>query len=331
MPVRVSLSYRWMHADLAIPREVIEEAGGPAAEALGVLGEGEWVVLGWGDEDYYRERGMTAARLLDFARSMLAPNSPSVVELDPEPQAPTPQSSGKAVLALELSEEGARALVERLNASFALRDGSPVAAGRGRDPGSQFFLGHGESDLARNCNHWVADLLHAAGVPSDGLLNTASPGLALGLTWLARAEEVPGDAKAHRPGPETPPSHSGRFEPMSGAPELTDADLVFEGYAAGLGRAVLRTVPIGLLSADRSGLAETLNVDPGSLVGIRKVERVEGDPGDIAVCDGQAPDYLAIGFASNDGGPYEIALAAYASDPREAGTKACATARYLQP
>ncbi|WP_156032568.1 DUF2459 domain-containing protein [Parvularcula oceani] len=329
--MRVSLSYRWMHADLAIPRKVIAEAGGPAAEALGVLGEGEWVVLGWGDEDYYRERGMTAARLLDFARSMLEPNSPSVVELDPEPQAPTPESSGKAVLALELSEEGARALVERLNASFALRDGHPVAAGRGRDPGSQFFLGHARSDLAQNCNHWVADLLHAAGVPSDGLLNTASPGLALSLTWLADAQEVPGDADAHIGGAETPPSHSGRFEPISGAPELTDADLVFEGYAVGLGRAVLRTVPLDLVEAGRSGLSEALDVRPDSLVGIRRIERIEGAPGDVAVCEGQAPRHLAIGFAPNDGGPYEIALAAYSDDPRAAGARPCAAARYRQP
>lgn len=329
-PVRVSVSYKWMHAQLALPRSAIEEAGGPAAEALEMTGDGSWVMIGWGDEAYYRERGLTGARLLDFLRSMFEPDSPSVIEFDPEPAPPAPATTGQTVFALELSQPGTEALLQRLNGAFDLESGAIIAAGRGRDPGSQFFKGHESSDLARNCNHWVADLLHAAGVPSIDLLNTLSAGLAVNLQGLAGAERLPGNPEDHEPGPETPPSHSGRYAYLAGSPALAGSDIIFDGYSIWLKETWLRTSPAGLLVAGDSGLADILGVPDEGLVGIRRIDTLAGKAS-LDLCEGAAPSHLAIGFRSNDGGPYGIALAAYGKDPASAATKPCAVAHYRQP
>lgn len=140
--VRLTVSCKWMHAELSVPRRFLASGDGPSRQALEYVGEGEWIGLGWGDAAYYRERGVTDARIIDFLRSMLEPNSPAVIENVPERGAPSPDTTGRKVVALFLSQEGAEALRERLDESFALAAGSVQPVGHGRDPASQFFRSH---------------------------------------------------------------------------------------------------------------------------------------------------------------------------------------------
>ena len=48
---------------------------------------------------------------------------------------------------------------------------------------SLFFRANGTFHLFRVCNHWIADLLDAAGVPTAPLLATLPSGLLLDLKW----------------------------------------------------------------------------------------------------------------------------------------------------
>jgi hypothetical protein len=45
--------------------------------------------------------------------------------------------------------------------------GNPRLVGPGRFPGSQFYAAEHGYSLAYTCNTWVADALHAAGLPVD--------------------------------------------------------------------------------------------------------------------------------------------------------------------
>ena len=342
VPVYVTLSYRWMHAQLVLPHEVIAEHGGPAAMALASLSEqpADWVSIGFGDEAYYRERGMTDARLADFARSMLMPDNAAVIELDPTSEAPTPANTGKSVLRLQLSQSGARKLVEVLDASFALQDGTVRAVGRGRDPGSEFFLSRETSDLFHNCNHWIAGLLAQAGVPVTPVLDTVSTGFALDLRLRANAQPVSGNTEEFIADRETPPTHSGRFLFVDGDHALANpGELSFQGYTVRLGSSVvLETEPVGLVDAgtfyseDRD-FQTLFNVPSKRLVGIRHIRSVTAttDTG-FEICDGARPTHLAFSFRSREG-VYEIELAVFGQKPgpRLAGQAVCATGRYVQP
>jgi hypothetical protein len=58
-------------------------------------------------------------------------------------------------------------------------------AGKGLYGPSLFYPAVGRFSILRVCNHWIADLLDAAGLPTTPLLATLSPGLMLDLRWRA--------------------------------------------------------------------------------------------------------------------------------------------------
>ncbi len=81
---------------------------------------------------------------------------------------------------IELSQEGFARLLDRLEASFApatpLQDLGPGLYGP-----SLFFRGADTFHIFNVCNHWVARLLSAAGLPTAPVLATMPRGLLLDL------------------------------------------------------------------------------------------------------------------------------------------------------
>lgn len=330
--------YTWMHAELGIRQEEIRRRGGPAADALAMLPPQEWTLIGWGDARFYQERGWTPGRIADLFRSMAPIGDPAVIEIDPQAQAPSPETTGNNVLSLQLSEAGVDRLVARLNGYFATRDGAPLAVGRGRAPGSQFFWAEGSSHFGKNSNHWVGELLNAAGVPTAPVLHTFVQGLSLDLRWGADAERVEGDQDAHVAGPETPPTHSGPFRPGDGA--FGGHGIAFNGYAVRIGRqATVATHPLPLrrgamaYNAQGDTFASLLNVPEESFIDVRSVEQVADREATLQICDGRLPEYIAFGFRDGNGGPYEIAAAAFSQrpGPEAPETSLCGVAHYMQP
>ena len=328
-PVEVFVVRNWLHANLAVPVSALRP-GGPAAEAVAALPRGgEYVLLGWGDARHYRERGKTLLRLLDLWRSFLAPNNPSVIHIQPLPGRPTPETTGKPVLRLALSRAGFARLNARLDRSFALEAGGPVVAGRGRDPAALFFRSVETGDLLQVCNHWVANLLDAAGVPTTPVADTMTAGLAWDLERRAYAEPVEGAlGEPADIGRETPPAYSGRFTPTNGAAART-GDVHFDGYGMRFETGPRwTTAPIALVAAEAAqapgrSWAALLGVEADGLVETRRVTTGGEGP-----CAGPVRS-LGVGFRANGGQRYEIVLAAFAGDTPSG--EPCAVMRYRQP
>ena len=318
-----------IHANLAVPVSALSREG-PAADAVAALpAQGEWVLLCWGDAEHYRTRGKTLLRFLDLWRSFVVPNNPSVIHVEPLAALPTPETTGKPVLRLRLSRKGFERLNRRLDRSFALEGGRPIEAGRGRDPNALFFGSMERADIRQVCNHWIAHLLDAAGVPTTPVADTVTAGLAWDLERRAFAERVEG-----RPGPppdlgrETPPAYAGRFTPTNAAAART-GDVRFDGYRLRFEAGPRwNTAHVALLPAETDqspgrSWAALLGVEPDGSVETRRV--TEGGEGPC----GEPVRSLGVGFRANGGRRYEIVVAAFTADTSSG--EPCAVMRYRQP
>jgi rhamnogalacturonyl hydrolase YesR len=93
--------------------------------------------------------------------------------------------------AITLSDRGFQRLVEALDRSFARGEHTHVEEmGVGLYGPSLFYRAVGTFNLLNVCNHWVAQLLDAAGVPTNPVLATLPPGLLLDLSWRAKVQVV---------------------------------------------------------------------------------------------------------------------------------------------
>jgi hypothetical protein len=126
-------------------------------------------------------------------RALLRPGNPSVVHvvgIKNDPRAMFPHSD---LVRIDLGEAGLDRLADKLDATFARgEDGVlPDELGPGLYGASLFFRGNGAFHLFNVCNHWVADLLDAAGVPTAPILATLPSGLLLDLKWRSNLVPLP--------------------------------------------------------------------------------------------------------------------------------------------
>lgn len=167
------------HTNLAIPRERILAHGGPAADALRRLPAEPWVLAGFGDAAFYKERGAGLKRFGSALRAMFAPNNPSLINLETLEASPPLLFEARHIAPVRLSEAGFEKLADELDESFKLEDGRVIDAGPGieRPAQSRFFEGSLSFSIKRICNHWVGNLLGEAGVPIRPVAATHPRGL----------------------------------------------------------------------------------------------------------------------------------------------------------
>jgi uncharacterized protein (TIGR02117 family) len=179
------------HAGIALARPVLADgarrAGGGALSAVAAgFGNHPFVEIGWGDAEFYRSVPTAGALSLSLAAHALFTTGNSsvlhVVGLAGPPPVAFPAAT---IVRLELSEQGFAQLLARLETTFApASDGFPLEdLGPGLYGQSRFFRAVGWFSLAHVCNHWVADMLDAAGVPTAPVLATLPGGLFLDLRW----------------------------------------------------------------------------------------------------------------------------------------------------
>lgn len=333
--VTVYVLRNWMHARLVVPTAQLEDSPVMAA-ALARVPKEPWTAVSFGDARFYRERGMTPRRAVDFLRSMLRPRNPAAVLVDPMPQRPSPETLGRNVTQLTLSERGFERLRARLDASFQLEAGRPIVVGRGRSPDSLFFKSAKRADLTQQCNHWIAGLLNAAGAPVNLVVATLTRGLAWDLQRRAGATPVPGELKP-ADGLETPPVYSGTFKPLMRRVDERTGAVTFEAFDVRFGRGQrLVTQPERLAFAgERRPGGETyaglLQVPKDSLVEIRRVERESSAPdGAPGLCGDRPTERLVLGFWTRPDAPYEISMAAFTGAPASQASL-CGVFHYVQP
>lgn len=157
-----------LHTGLVIDRADLLEVLPGLAEASG---GGDFIELGWGDEDFYRAPQATLGLTL---RALLWPTA-SVLHVLPISDNPGRGFAASEVVAVRASEGGYRQLLTFVAASFTRTPAdAPAPIGPGLYPGSRFYRATGHYSMRRTCNTWVAEALAASGCPlSPGKVITA--------------------------------------------------------------------------------------------------------------------------------------------------------------
>jgi uncharacterized protein (TIGR02117 family) len=190
------------HAGIVIPRAALAEAA--SRRGLAALGDlasrfagFDRVEIGWGDEGFYRHvptvQSLTVALAL---RALFRPGNPSVLHVVGVGADPRATFGSSDLVRIELSEAGFARLADRLDASFARGEGGrlPLELGRGLYGTSLFFRANGTFHLFNVCNHWLAGLLDAAGLPTAPVPATWPSGLLLDLEWRSGLARMPASA-----------------------------------------------------------------------------------------------------------------------------------------
>lgn len=147
-----------LHAGLLIARADLARALPALAETFAT---GDWVEIGWGDEDFYR----TPQPSLGLALRALLRPTPAALHVQPIDGTPRGLSGGE-VVEIRLSEAGYRRLLAFVVASFGRSaQGTPTDLGPGLFIGSRFYRAKGHYSLLRTCNTWLAEALAAGGCP----------------------------------------------------------------------------------------------------------------------------------------------------------------------
>jgi len=186
------------HAGVAIDRaamvKIASEQGNRSLIAISQrFANYHWLEIGWGDEGFYTSVPDAASLSVGLAlRALFMPRNPSVlhvVGLTGDPRAAFPKSD---VVRIELSDAGFSQMLDRLEASFARdRDNGPDDLGPGLYGSSRFFRGTEHFNIFHVCNHWVAGLLSATGVPVSRVASTLPQGLLLDLRWRSGLQPLP--------------------------------------------------------------------------------------------------------------------------------------------
>lgn len=172
------------HTDIVVPRAAIAAQGGPLAAAAAQTSNLPWMMVGWGDARFYEDQSPWQGRVLDGVAALFGGRR-TIVHLEGVWGEPD-RVWHEGVHRLVLSREGLAALLARADRSLALGpNAQPVLDTAPHDRDEAFFRSGEDFSAFHLCNHWVAQLLNAAGVPVTPVLDTLPAGLVLDLKLRA--------------------------------------------------------------------------------------------------------------------------------------------------
>jgi uncharacterized protein (TIGR02117 family) len=178
------------HAGMVLARAALADAASRHGQAALVAVSARFAAypfleIGWGDEGFYRSVPTLASLSMPMAaRALFMPGNPSVLHVVGLTDPPRVAFPSAAIIALDLSDEGFERMLGRIERTFAPGAGvAPDDLGPGLYGPSLFYRANGTFNIFRVCNHWLADLLDAAGVPTAPVPATLPPGLFLDLEW----------------------------------------------------------------------------------------------------------------------------------------------------
>jgi uncharacterized protein (TIGR02117 family) len=146
----------------------------------------EWLEIGWGDENFYRNvPDLSFGTAHHVLKALFWPDNSSILHVFGFSGAPGEVFSGSRYLALQLGHEGFARLSHTIGTSFTETGGGITDAGPGLYGSSLFFKAKGRYSLLNLCNHWTGEALASAGVPYSPVLSTLSAGLMADLRWRA--------------------------------------------------------------------------------------------------------------------------------------------------
>jgi uncharacterized protein (TIGR02117 family) len=192
LSVEVAVVSNGYHTGIAIPRATLAEyAGGRGYPALLAVAQRfaqyPYVEIGWGEENFYRHVPTLGDVTLPLAlRALFRPGNASVLHVVGMPGEPAQVFPAAEIVPVTLSRNGFDQMLARIDATFVPpQNGALPDSGKGLYGPSLFYPARGTFSLFHVCNHWIADLLAAAGLPVTPVLDTLSTGLLLDLRWRA--------------------------------------------------------------------------------------------------------------------------------------------------
>jgi uncharacterized protein (TIGR02117 family) len=196
--VRVFVVSHGYHAGIVLPRATLAEAAARRGYAALIavatrFGAFAFLEMGWGDEEFYRSAPTIGSVTLAMAaRALFLPGNRSVLHVVGLSYPPRTAFPAADIIALDLSAEGFDRVLARIEATFAPAPGVPAEdAGPGLYGPSRFYRARGRFNVFHVCNHWLAELLDAAGVPTAPVLATLPAGLLLDLEWRSGLRPLP--------------------------------------------------------------------------------------------------------------------------------------------
>jgi len=188
------------HAGLALPRAALAEfASGRGHPALIAVTQRfaafEWIEFGWGDREFYRSVPTVGdVSLLVALRALFWPGNTTVLHVVGLAGDPAQIFTGAELVRIPLSRNGFDQMLQQLDATFVPPQGGALPdLGRGLYGPSLFYPANGTFSAFKVCNHWIADLLGAAGLPKAPVLATLPSGLIFHLRWRAGLRPVQAD------------------------------------------------------------------------------------------------------------------------------------------
>jgi uncharacterized protein (TIGR02117 family) len=196
--VEVTLVSNGYHAGLALPRAALAEfASGRGYPALIAVSQRfaayDWIEFGWGEREFYRSVPTVDDMNWRLAlRALFYPGNRTVVHVAGMTGDPA-QAFKAGMMKVPLSRNGFDRMLAMLDATFVPpQAGSLPDLGRGLYGPSLFYPANGTFGITRVCNHWIGDLLGAAGLPTNPVLATVPQGLMLNLRWQAKLAQIVG-------------------------------------------------------------------------------------------------------------------------------------------
>jgi uncharacterized protein (TIGR02117 family) len=180
------------HAGVALPRPALtafaSRRGYPALIAVTQrFAPYDWIEFGWGDQEFYRSVPTPGDLSLRLAlRALFWPGNISVLHVVGLGGDPAQAFASAEFVRVPLSETGFDRLLAKLDATFVPPQAGALAdLGRGLYGPSLFYPANGTFSVFHVCNHWIDDLLGAAGLPTAPVLATLPAGLLFNLRWRA--------------------------------------------------------------------------------------------------------------------------------------------------
>jgi hypothetical protein len=185
------------HSDIIIPRSAFGGAPPLIKSVVDKLDAGPWVIIGWGP--YWFGRAETPvyhalpALWAVGAFTLVVPQFRSRIRLAPlaAPGPPPGEQFASTMVSIQIPAAGLERAIERINASFETGpDGGPIPDLAGVAPGVMLYRSKELYHITHECNHWVAEVLHAGGVKTTPFVDVIPGTLELNLK-IAGAKSAP--------------------------------------------------------------------------------------------------------------------------------------------
>jgi len=190
--IEIYVTSNGYHSGVALPRAKLAEfasaRGYPALVAVTQrFAQFDWIEFGWGDAEFYRITPTASDVSYRVAlRALFWPGNKSLLHVVGIRGEVARAFTNAEFVRVPLSQGGFDQLLAKLDATFVAPQGGALAdTGRGLYGPSLFYPANGTFSILRLCNHWVSDLLRAAGLPTLPVLATVPAGLMLTLRWRA--------------------------------------------------------------------------------------------------------------------------------------------------